>query len=331
MTNTDVENFRRILAGVSGKKVVVAGHMRPDGDCIASALALADMLRNAGAKEVVCIDQNPAPRLYLNFLYGENILPAAEFDATDFLVISVDCADYARINETFSRRFPKPYACIDHHASNNSDAQIRIVDAQASATAELITLLALASGTPISAKNANRLYMGICTDTRQFTTSSTRPQTFFAAQKLAEAGADLSWTAIQLYQRESFAKMKLLADFLSSIRTYLDGRVCMGVITKASYAKSGAKKEDSDGLVDFARSIDGVEIAAVLEDLDDGIKGSLRGKTNAYKLNAVAQSYGGGGHLAAAGFTAKNITMDALLEKLLKQFEQSLNDYGNSR
>lgn len=318
------DDFKNLLSRTRGLKVAIAGHMRPDGDCVSSQFALAEILKNSGVKEVVCVNQNTLPELYKNFAYGMEFLSAETFEKTDFKLITVDCADVARTNEKLTQRFPNTFACIDHHVTNNPKAEINILDPKAGATAEIIAGLAMDANCPISKENANRLFMGIAMDTRQFTTSSTRPKTFAIAAALAERGADTAWVATQLYQRESFAKLKLLTAYLKSLTRHANGRICMGLLPENIYNETGANKADSDGLVDFARSVEGVDIAVLLEQLPDAVKGSLRGKTAAFKVNEVASLFGGGGHLAAAGFTAKGERLETFCPKLISILEERL-------
>ncbi len=320
------DDFKDLLKTARGKKIAIVGHMRPDGDCISSQFALADFLRQAGAAEVVCLNQNPVPYLYENFVGTEKMLDAETFDDQSFEIVTVDCADYHRTNEALCARFPNPLACIDHHVSNRPIAKISIIDSKASATAELLAGLAFDAALKITKEAANRLYMGIVMDTRQFTTTSTRPKTFEIATKLVMSGADAPWVATQLYQREKFAKLKLLASYLQTLTIHFDGRVCIGLLPAGIYEKTGAEKADSDGLVDYARSINGVDVAVLLEDLKFGVKGSLRAKSPEYQVNEIAGKFGGGGHLAAAGFTAKDDTINTLYPKLLELIEVSLQN-----
>lgn len=320
------DDFNDLLKAVRGRKIAVVGHMRPDGDCISSQFAAAEFLRQAGAAEVVCVNQNPVPRLYENFVGNEKMLEAETFDDASFEIVTVDCADYRRSNESLCERFPLPLACIDHHASNRPYAKINIIDPKASATAEIVAGLAFDAKLKISPQNADRLYMGIVMDTRQFTTTSTRTKTFEIATELVKSGADASKVAIELYQRENLAKLKLLAAYLQSLTMHCNGRVCIGLLPAGIYERTGAEKADSDGLVDYARSIDGVDIAVLLEDLKNGVKGSLRAKTPEYCVNEIAAHFGGGGHLAAAGFTAIGETINSFYPKLLEHIETSLQN-----
>ena len=317
--------FAELLKACVGKNIAVAGHMRPDGDCAASQFALADILLQEGAKSVVCVNQNDLPRLYENFKYGREYVNAETFEDATFEVVTVDCADYTRTNLKLCERFPTPLGCIDHHFSNNSVARINAIDPTASATAELIAGLSFDAGIKISPENANRLYMGIVMDTRQFTTSSTRALTFEIAGRLVECGADIARTAIELYQRETLGKMKLLGRFLETLKLYENSRICVGVLAEGIFAQTGSEKADSDGLVDYARSIEGVEIALLLEQMPNGVKGSLRAKTPDARVNEIAAIFGGGGHLAAAGFTAQGEKIDTFYEKILSIVKEHLH------
>ncbi len=323
MKSEQVQAFSYLLEAAKGRKIAVVGHMRPDGDCVSSQFVMAEILKNIGA-EVVCVNQNSVPYLYKNFV-SEDFISADEFNDTSYEILLVDCSDLSRANVKISERFSKVFACIDHHASGKSKAKINVIDIQAGATAEIIALCVSALDVKISRESANLLFMGIATDTRQFTTTSTRKESLEAAMEMMRRGADPNFVAQELYQRERLAKMKLLSSYLSSLQMYLDGKVCIGFISADTFAKTGSCKEDTDGLVDFARSIDGVEISMVLEQLVDGsVKGSLRGRNPEYRVNEIAEKFGGGGHFAAAGFTAKNKTFQTIIPELLELCEKSL-------
>ncbi len=319
------EIFQELLKSLEGKKIAVIGHLRPDGDCISSQFALADALSETGKfADVICLNNNTLPYLYENFAHGRTLLDAKTFTDTSYEIITVDCADYLRTGEEFSKRFPLPLACIDHHISNAPYAKVNILDTTASATAEMIAGLLLDAGLGISKINADRLFMGLATDTRQFTTASTTLKSFKIAAKLVELGADPALVAKELYQRERFGKLKLLAYYLQNLEMRFDGRVCMGVLPLDIFERTGSTKEDTDGLVDYARSIDGVEIAIIIELLEDGLKGSLRAKDQSLCVNEIAGIFGGGGHKAAAGFSVKNTNLTEFLPKLLGAIEKKL-------
>ena len=121
-----------------------------------------------------------------------------------------------------------------------------------------------------------------------------------------------------------------MAEYLQSLKMYFGGRVCIGVLPFGIYEKTDSEKADSDGLVDFARSVNGVDIAVLLEDLEHGVKGSLRAKDTNFAVNEIASKFGGGGHLAAAGFTAEGETIETFYPKLLEILEDWLKQKDNS-
>lgn len=310
--------FADFLTQVKGGKFAVAGHMRPDGDCISSQVACAALLRSFGAAEVVCINKHEVPYLYREFISGEKFLNADEFDRQDFKIVTVDCADYKRTSEALQGRFSEIFAAFDHHVTNQKYARFSIVEPTAAATAELLAGLMIDAGIEIGAELANVLFMGLMTDTRQLTTSNTNLRSFEIATELVARGAKPAEVSVLLYQREKFARMKLLSVFLQSLTMHFGGRVCIGTLNAGVFERTGAEKEDTDGLVDYARNIAGVEIAFLLEVLPEGgVKGSIRSKSPEAKVNEIAAAFGGGGHLAAAGFNVK-MPLEDFYPKLLK-------------
>lgn len=317
-------NFKRLLEECKGRKIAVAGHMRPDGDCISSQLAMAYLFRKWGAAEVVCVNKDEIPHLYKEFAGSEKFLLSEEFNGEGYDIVAVDCADYERISPTFSARFPAPFACVDHHVSNAPYARINILESKSAATAELIAGMMYDAKIEIPQALANTLYMGVMTDTRQLTTSNTALRTFQISTRLVASGASPAEVSILLYQREKFSRMKLLAQFLQSLTMHYDGKVCIGLLPLGIYERTGAKKEDSDGFVDYARNVDGVEIAVLLESMPDGVKGSLRSKRPEMQVNEIAAQFGGGGHLSASGFSVK-MNLDEFFPKLLAIIGDQLN------
>ena len=317
--------FADFLKTARGRKFAVAGHMRPDGDCIGSQVAMAFLLRKFGAESVVCLNKHEVPFLYRDFLCGEKFLGADDFCGESFEIITVDCADLARASENLGGRFPVPAACFDHHVSNKPYARVNIIEPSATATGALLAGLMFDENIDFPPEIANALYVALMMDTRQLTTSNTDLRSFEIATRLVEAGANPPEVSIKLYQREKFGRMKLLARFLDSLEMHFGGRVCVGVLKSGVYEETGSCKEDSDGLVDYARNIGGVEVAAVLEELSGGgVKGSLRSKRPETRVNEIAARFGGGGHFAASGFTAESMGLEEVYSALLKAIEDHL-------
>ena len=321
------KDFLEMLEGMKGEKAAVLGHLRPDGDCIGSQVAFCRCLLALGI-EAVCVNPHRIPRTLQPFVGDTPFLPLDEFQGRGqgYLGANVDCADKVRIGQELQVLFPEILVNIDHHISNEGYARYNFIDAGSSATAEILAGLFFDCALPIDETTAQALYMGIVTDTGQFRFPSTTGQVFEICRLLIERGADPAAAAMELFERESLSKLRLLERFLGSLRLECGGRACIGVIKNGVYTETGANREDSEGLVDYARSIEGVEIAVLLEERDGAIKGSFRSKDPAHRVDLLARNFNGGGHACAAGFNCSGRLEDFytdLLEVLREHFEQS--------
>ncbi len=301
-------DFARLLASLAGRRVAVIGHARPDGDCIGSQVALARVLAALGL-DVVCINADAVPRRLqflvkaMPFLRADDVVNVPD----DRAAIFVDCADHARVGERLKARFPAPVAVVDHHLSNVGFATANLVDSASAATCEILAGVFFDNNLPVDAQTAQALYTGILTDTGQFRFNSTSRRCFVLAGELVARGALPSEAGYQLYERETEGKLRLLQHFLASLRLECAGRVCVGTLAPDSFAATGTSVEDTEGLVDYARSIDGVDIGALIEEKADGtVKASLRAKEPAYRVDLVAAQFNGGGHACAAGLNLKS-------------------------
>lgn len=299
--------FRRLLADLQGKPVAVIGHARPDGDCIGSQVALARVLRAQGF-DVVCVNPDPVPRRLLfltagmTFLRTDDVLARGETRAAVF----VDCADHARAGERLKAYFPQPAGVIDHHLSNVGYARHNVVDSASAATCEVLAGVFLDLGFEIDAPSAKALYTGILTDTGQFRFNSTSRRCFVLAGELVARGANPSEAGYHLYERETAGKLRLLQHFLGTLKLECGGRACIGTLPAGIFETTGACAEDTEGLVDYARSIEGVDVGALVELRADGtVKASLRAKEPAYRMDLVAAGFNGGGHACAAGLSLR--------------------------
>jgi phosphoesterase RecJ-like protein len=308
--------FAALLAALPAGRLVVIGHARPDGDCIGAQVALARVLRALG-REVVCANPDPVPRR-LQFCVGDTpFVLGANLGAGDWTALFVDCADLARAGDRLSARFPAPFASFDHHLSNPGFATHNLVDPDSAATCEILAGLCSDQGLALDPTAATALYAGIATDTGQFRFHSTTRRTFLLAAELVAAGARPAEAAAELYERESRGKLKLLEHFLASFQFECGGRVCIGVLPAGSYEGTGTQPEDIEGMVDYARGIDGVDVGVLIEERAGGIKASLRAKDPACRVDRVAALFGGGGHACAAGLNVKGGTPAGFRAQLL--------------
>lgn len=324
------EAFAALLGACAGKRVVVVGHARPDGDCIGSQVALARLLRARGI-DAVCCNPDAVPRR-LEFLVTDMpFVPLAVALSEERAAIFVDCADRNRATEAFAAAFPAPLGNIDHHLSNPGFAAINLVDTASAATAEILAGLARDAGMATDAVTANALLTGIATDTGQFRFSATTARTFRLTADLVEAGANPAAMGLQLYERETFGKMQLLQRFLASLETFAGGRVCLGLLPDGIYAETGTSVEDTEGLVDYARSIEGVEIGVLVEVRGGAIKASLRAKDAVLRVDRLAALFGGGGHACAAGLNVKGEPLEHFLPRLRAALEAQIAAVAASR
>ncbi len=300
--------FARLLASLVGRKVCVIGHARPDGDCIGSQVALARILAARGI-DVICINPDPVPRRLEFLLGGMKFIRTDEAitTAADRAAIFVDCADHARAGERLKALYPTPVACIDHHLSNVGYAATNLVDSNSAATCEILAGMFLDNELAIDAITAPALYVGIITDTGQFRFNSTSRRCFVLAGELVARGASPAQSGFELYERESLGKIRLLQKFLASLQQECGGRVCIGTLAEGIFEETGSNSEDTEGLVDYARSIEGVDVGVLIERRAGGqVKASLRAKEPAYRVDQIAALFGGGGHACAAGLNLKS-------------------------
>jgi phosphoesterase RecJ-like protein len=263
--------------------------------------------------QVVCVNADAVPRRLQFLVTGMTFLRTDQIvaDPTAYAVIFVDCADQARPGERLKARFPNVVGNVDHHVSNIGYAELNLVDSGSSATCEVLAGMFFDHALPVDAQAAQALYTGILTDTGQFRFTSTTRRTFLLAAELMARGAKPTEAGFELYERETTGKLQLLQRFLSSLVLECGGEVCIGILPNGVFDETGATLEDTEGLVDYARCIDGVEVGVLIEERPDGsVKASLRSKDPRYRLDKIAAQFGGGGHACAAGLHLKQSTQE---------------------
>lgn len=280
-------------------KAAIFCHARPDGDALGSGLSLCLAMRAAGkTAEFVCEDAPPEKFFFIPEMREvKTSLPQDEYD----LYIAVDCADIARMGEfghAFSR-FKGDTVCIDHHISNKGFAKLNCVRV-CSATCEIMPEVLSAAGFEITAPISNALMLGLITDSGTFTHSDVTAHTFNVAAELRSAGADVNKINYEMFSRQKKARALLFSRALSNLRFALDDRLAFILVTQSALDETGANRSMTEGFVDFPLSVDGVEVAIALLEMKRGqYKASLRSKR--VDVNAVAATFGGGGHVLASG------------------------------
>ena len=303
MTNflSESASFAELIRQFEGSSVLVLGHRRPDGDCIGSQVALTRILRAMGTN-AIAVNNDPVPRTLQKFVGDTPFTDPQGIEAGDYKIVTVDCADHARVGDELRERFPSVFLNVDHHVSNTKFAEHNFVLSDASATGEILAKFFFDSDLEVDQTTADALYLGICTDTGQFCYSGTNAAVFEVCRKLCESGCNPSMVAHELYEREKPGRIQLLQKFLASFRMEFNDSVCIGSIREDFYQETGTKPEDAENFVDYARSLEGVEIGVLVEDRNGKLKGSFRAKDKKYRVDLLAKQFSGGGHACAAGF-----------------------------
>ena len=288
------------------RRFLVTSHARPDGDAIGSTLALAHILRKMGkSAEIVLGD--PVPLLYHPLPGSETIVHSSQVNGDYDAVIILECDSVQR---TRLRGLENLFLInIDHHASSRPFANINWIDPSAVATAELIFRLAQAAQVKITPEIATCLYTAVLTDTGAFCYAPTNACTFELAKFLVEHGADPGKIAQSVYFSSPMSKMCLLGAALSRLER--DGEITWMSVTRHDMERFGALDEDCEGLVNYALSISGVEVAIFFREVaHERIRVSIRSK-GAVNVADIAQKFGGGGHECAGGFSTEGPVEEA--------------------
>lgn len=292
----------RILEEINSHRTFcVVGHVRPDGDCIGSQLAVTLALRDQG-KKVTCWNEDPMPDK-LAFLDPDKLVqkpkPGMEFDC----IIATDAASYERLGKTGAHIAQRKVLInIDHHTSNTRYGDINWVSPKEASTGEILFRFMKAAGWPITAPIADCLFTAVSTDTGSFQYPSTRPSTYNIAGELVKRGANLAKICHEVYQSYPLPRAKLLKHVYNKFRLTHDNQIAYFWLKQSDYTRTGAKPDDSEGLIDHIRAIEPVVIACLFEEVSPELtRISLRSKSEKINVNEIAAQFGGGGHKAAAG------------------------------
>jgi phosphoesterase RecJ-like protein len=307
----------------NGERFLVACHRRPDADSLGSALGLIKTLRSIG-KEATLFMPERIPNSLLFLMDGEQGLAKVpqelRFDATWVM----DIAAKALLPPGFpSAEVTGPVVIIDHHHAHDDIGDVVYRDTSSAATGEVVVQLIEALGLDaIPDGAATPLYAAIVSDTGGFRYATTSPATLRLGARLLEAGADPWHVAYQLFERWEPARLRLLSAIIATVEMAFDGRVAIMRVTREMLDICGADDDMVEGMVNYARRVEGVEIGALLWEWQvrdaDGerleTKISLRSRGEA-DVSVIAAALNGGGHRVAAA-TQLDITIDQADEQL---------------
>lgn len=283
-----------------GHNFLITAHVRMDGDALGSELALYLMLKEMGKKAVV-YNQDHTPERYLFLPAAHNISHTLNNIEQYDTCIVLDCSDLSRVgDEAENIRKIKKLINIDHHVSNNGFCSLKMLDAKASSTGELVFRLMREMRFRMTKDISSNLFAAIITDTGSFRYSSTTKETFLAAASLVGEGASPQRIAENIYESDSPARLKLLAKALGTLSLDLESMVGSMVVTLNDLMETGAAWEHTEGFVDIPRTVKGIEVSVLYTQRgENNFKLSLRSKAKV-NVEKVAKTFGGGGHIHAA-------------------------------
>ncbi len=303
--------------------VTLVCHVNPDADALGSMLGLANYLAGRGVKVAAAVPNPPGdlPR-WVEVLPGlAHLVSPGDVPAKPKILVTLDAADVRRLDglgHLVERS--ETVVCIDHHRTNPGFGTINLIDAAASATAEIVYRLIERMGGELDAEVAACLYAGLVSDTGRFQYESASPEVLRIAARLREQPFDHVRMALALYADASVAYLRLLGAILGRVRHVPEANLVFVHVTRADLEAAGVPVQETDELIDTLRTAREADVAAVLKEQRDGrFKVSLRSRGDT-DVAAVAEAFGGGGHRLAAGYTAAGSLEDAsrdLIEALV--------------
>ena len=302
--------------------IYIGSHVQPDGDNIGSLLALGMALKKLNKNvKVLRVDNIPD---YYRFLPNIELIKDYEIENNLDLFIALDSSDMERlgIGGQFAKK-ANSIINIDHHISNTNFGDINIVSPSAAATGELVYEFIKRLNIEIDVDIATCLYTAISTDTGSFIYSNTSYKTHLIVAELIKIGIDTNYININLYQKKSLERTRLLIDVLKNMEMYLDNRLGIVIVTQEILEKNNAKIEDAEGIISFIRDIDTIETACLLKEISENeVKISLRSK-EWVDVSKICTKFKGGGHKRAAGCTLYmgiNEAKDTILKEIKMVF-----------
>lgn len=301
--------------------IVVLTHTAPDGDALGSALALGLAFEYLGKKTTVYLEE-PVPRM-LNFLCGQHLITYGEAQACD-LVVCVDTSDMKRLGKgssIYSSASKK--IVIDHHTTNDMEADGLWIDKKAAAAGEMVYYLIKEMKVMLNHDIAVNLYTAVATDTGGFRYSNTRPQSHIIAADLLVFDIPFAAISKKVFDTVSYSKMSLIKKAVQNLTLYCDGKIAVSWLLNEDINSVNAQPDDFEGLVNMGRNLEGVEVSLFLrEEKLFSFKGSLR--ANDYVDVAVISGiFSGGGHKRAAGFSIEGSLQDNI-KRVVAEIEKVL-------
>jgi len=306
---------------MDAERIAIISHEDPDGDAIGSSLGAYFGLigRKLG---LTVLNPDPVPS-HLLFLPGSEKIQAAIPNQPFDLYLVLDCGERSRVGDLLAN--PRGRIInIDHHESNRRFGDLNWVEKKASSTGEMIhRLLFERMGFPLNAEAATSLYTAILTDTGSFRFSNTTSRALRIAASLLKMSMPPDFIASQLYEDRSLGELRVLGDMLSRMQAEEDGKIAWGLITQEMLKRVGITLDETEGFVNFPRSLKGVEVAVVFKEIGfREYRVSLRSK-GAVDVAKVASTFHGGGHRNASGCSLSG-DFSEVKEKVIREIRRCM-------
>jgi len=307
-----------------GQSFVVASHQRPDGDAIGSAMAMALALRAAGKDAVVVTDAIP-PVFLQPFPDVAGIQITPEVTGTFDAALIMECSELLRTGVRGLDR--SPVMNIDHHPGNTSYGAINWIDESAAACGEMVFDVIRALGVPLTPEIATHIYLAILTDTGSFHHSNITPRTFDICRRAVEAGVNPAAMARRVFDSNSFGKLKLIGALLDAMELTDNGRLAVLEMDEGMLNACGCTHNDTEGVINLPLTAREIQAVVFFKTGPNGdVRVSMRSKYDV-DVRSVANTYGGGGHKNAAGFTVAGSLPDVrpqIIERLVGAISEGL-------
>ena len=325
MIVSDLTSILDVLRNASS--FAITTHTNPDGDAIGSVLVMRHLLRALGKERIVCINDDPVPHIY-QWLPGADSFQQSHEITTPLdveVVVIVDAGRLERLGAA-ATVFPSSakYIVLDHHIEENPDGDLAYIDKTSSAVGEIIVMLFEMAGIAMTQEAAVCAYVSIATDTGGFRFRNTTPRTHRIVATLLETGIDVAEISLRIFDLSSRQKVLLLQRVLERLTFLSEGHLSYSYITLADMAETGARNEDLDGIVNYTRNIEGVEVGFLFREIVGATKVSAR-SNRVFNCARFFAAFGGGGHALAAGATV-NLPLDETRREVLDRACQELGD-----
>lgn len=297
--------------------ILVLCHKNPDGDAIGSGLAVYNALLNMYKKVDIIIEN--VPRIF-NFLSNANRIKNTSKIENYDLVIVLDCSSQERIGQDNNYFENAKYTLnIDHHISNTNYANYNYISSKSPACCEYLIEILDYLNIEITKEIAECLMVGILTDTGGFQYCNVGEKTYNFASRVSKI-IDIPSIYKKVLTTKTKAQFELSKIAMSRIELLNNDKIAFTYLTQEDLEKVNAMSGDHEGIVEFGRDVEGVEVSIFLKEIENGYRVSLR-SNGSVDVNEIAKIFNGGGHKYSSGFES-NLAFKDLKEKLIKSISE---------